>query len=140
MLRTQQLAAVRAVVRTIAQVEDPHAPARIGATGIGGGCFRFAYLLDGFVIKRRSSTEEPPEDRRDKFDCLKADYQTLGVRRAPTIVVGNWEVQRYYRPLTPAEQEHYSERFYRSECSRDGDAHAKNVGRDHRGRLVAFDW
>lgn len=93
------------------------------ATEIGSGCFRTAYRVGVFVVKERQD--------RNEFDHRTVIRQ-FGLRKAPTVQVGNYEIQMAYKTVWEA-----GTMWHRPDGT---DLHCDNIGVDKRGRLVAFDW
>lgn len=98
---------------------------------IGSGAFRKAWLIGDYVVKA---------SRRQTGHWLAPPIgRPSGIRIAWTRHVGKWAVQRYLRPLTKAQEDRYYRRMDKAKCWHH-DVWPQNMGRDARGRYVAFDW
>jgi hypothetical protein len=93
---------------------------------IGGGCSREAYKVGAFVVK-----ESQDYTSKSHYD-LEA-LRRYGLRMAPTVRVGLWEIQLHY-------PHHVEDGEYPNALRGFGDLHPDNLAKDRRGRLVAFDW
>jgi hypothetical protein len=95
-----------------------------------------AYRLGAYVIKHGCYFTCGPRTATRRL------RRQSRMRIAPTVTVRKrgytWRVQRYYASLTQTqESDWYRDQYMHSFRL---DLHTGNVGRDARGRLVAFDW
>lgn len=132
-------------------------PRDLGGICLGSGIDREAWRIGPFVVKESSTWYTDSEEHRARRDAAFVLLRGQ-LRRAPTVVVGEWDVQVMYRRLCPAQSDSpqpedlksrkaYSE-WDLSKTKQQAyegpgyhiDAHGGNVGLDHRGRMVCFDW
>lgn len=115
-----------------------------GATRIGNGVDRTAYQVGSYVVKESSLFQSVRDDR-----ATRKRIRRTGFRIAPTIRVKGpvapharrttFDVQLKYVPA----RDSYPAIKETLEWKRAiplGDLHGGNIGIDHRGRYVAFDW
>lgn len=100
-----------------------------GAREIGAGSERRAYMIGPFVVKAAPYA-----------GYHRGIYGDFPVRKAPTVKVGNWEIQRRYERAGWGVSNTHPD--YLAKCERvpHYDLHAGNLAIDRLGRLVAFDW
>jgi hypothetical protein len=107
------------------------------AKHIGGGCFREAYKVGQWVVKKSH-----PHAHRETASRAMAAAKRVGVRLATThkvqVAADTYDVQWFYKRLTLKE-------FNAIENHADIldarlDLGAYNMGRTVEGALVAFDW
>lgn len=104
-------------------------PTDIGGSRLGNGAYRTAFAVGPFVVKE---TQPVVMDTKRSLQAYADAMKALGLRLAPTVKVGSWDIQLRYFPLPKNENLGWR---------RVGvDIHGGNVGRDRRGRFVAFDW
>lgn len=106
-----------------------------GSRSVGSGFWRTAYRIGAFVVKESMDGLDPCEEEpREEIEAAKARLRSVGLRPAPTVKVGVWEIQPYYEKRfgehnSPLTRKHFVL-----------DVHHGNVALDNRNRLVAFDW
>lgn len=127
-----------------------------GFENIGSGIMRTAYSNGVFVIKGARTTPDYIAYKRKFVAEFRATGNRL-MRFAPIVTVkdkrGNaWEIQLRYQRIASSWQPTQDENvphFSRVEQGvfalvatllTSADLHDGNLGRDRRGRLVAFDW
>jgi hypothetical protein len=85
-----------------------------------------------FVIKRGRKIQN-----RDTARSVAAPYK---VRIAPSGRVSHWEIQLFYPPAIEQDYRDHLRGFGVTVDRIGKDMHFNNIGRDHRGAFVAFDW
>jgi hypothetical protein len=103
-----------------------------GVQWLGTGSTHIAWRLGAFVVKtwRHPSLRGNPDLPR--LPARRA-LRLSGIRVAPTVRVGEYLVQMFY-PLANRTE------FPAHRRVDGGEWEVGNIGRDRRGRLVAFDW
>jgi hypothetical protein len=113
-------------------LRDGKEPSDLGALSLGFGCYREAWRIGPFVVKETCSKEDKAYYR--EF-CGQRNLRFAPTVRVETSDSRTWEIQLFY-------PRHQEGAWATNEWYHDwiGDIHGDNVGKDRRGRWVAFDW
>lgn len=97
-----------------------------GIRFIGSGCYRSAYAIGDYVVKKHNRA---CSQYRNRYPLPKGVYYPHKEWK-----VGKWVVQPKYKRMSDRQWD----KLFNNRCYRD--LHPGNLGYDKRGRVVAFDW